>query len=121
MDTALQDRVVIVTGGSSGIGRAAAMAFGRERARVAVTYRTDPEGALNCAQEIEASGGTALTVPFDLTAEDGARQLVGSVAARGGGIDVLVNCAGGRDRLAPRGAKFGALAAPAGGAMTAAD
>jgi NAD(P)-dependent dehydrogenase (short-subunit alcohol dehydrogenase family) len=121
MDTALQDRVVIVTGGSSGIGRAAAMAFGRERARVAVTYRTDPEGALGCAQEIEASGGTPLTIPFDLTAEDGARQLIGSVAARWGGIDVLVNCAGGRDRLTPWGSKFEDIAEPAWRAMLDAD
>jgi NAD(P)-dependent dehydrogenase (short-subunit alcohol dehydrogenase family) len=106
MDTALRDRVVVVTGGSAGIGRAAATAFGREGARVAVTYRADPEGARGCAREIEADGGTAFAAEFDLAAEHSARRLVGDVTARWGGIDVLVNCAGGRDRNTPWGSRF---------------
>jgi NAD(P)-dependent dehydrogenase (short-subunit alcohol dehydrogenase family) len=106
MESALQDRVVVVTGGSSGIGRAAAIAFGRERARVAVTYRADAEGAADCAREIEACGGSACTAAFDLTAKDGAAELVKDVTARWRRIDVLVNCAGGRDRNAPWGSKF---------------
>src|SRR6266702_7507944 len=106
METALSDRVVVVTGASSGIGRAAALEFGREGARVALTYRSNPEGAAGCASEIDAAGGIAVSLPFDLSAEDSASELAGRVAARWGGIDVLVNCAGGRDRNAPWGSKF---------------
>ncbi len=112
METSLVDRVVVITGASSGIGRAAARAFGREGARVALTYRTNPDGAESCAREVEAAGGRAITLPFDLTAEDSARELTRAVAASWGGIDVLVNCAGGRDRNAPWGSRFEDLPAP---------
>jgi NAD(P)-dependent dehydrogenase (short-subunit alcohol dehydrogenase family) len=111
METALEDRVVVVTGGSSGIGRAVALAFGRERARVALTYRTNKDGALSCAREIEGSGGSAVALPFDLASDDSAAELVGAVTTRWGGIDVLVNCAGGRDRNAPWGSRFEDVAA----------
>jgi len=107
----LQDRVVLVTGGSSGIGRAAALAFARERARVALTYRTNEAAALSCAREIGECGGTALALPFDLASDDGGPELVRRVVERWGGLDVLVNCAGGRERNAPWGSRFEDVAA----------
>jgi NAD(P)-dependent dehydrogenase (short-subunit alcohol dehydrogenase family) len=106
METGLQNRVVLLTGGSSGIGRAAALAFGRERARVAITYRTDSAGALACAGEIEDTGGQAVALPFDLSSHASAADLTTRVAGLWGGIDVLVNCAGGRDRNTARDTGF---------------
>jgi len=102
MQTGLANRVVIVTGGSSGIGRAVALAFGREDARVAVTYRADKEAAASCAAEIEAAGAAAAAFPLDLGSAGSAADLVRQVTGRWGGLDVLVNCAGGRERNGPR-------------------
>ena len=106
MQTGLANRVVIVTGGSSGIGRAAALAFGREDARVSVTYRADKEAAASCAAEIEAAGAAAAAFPFDLGSAGSAADLVRRVTGRWGGLDVLVNCAGGRERNGPRDGRF---------------
>jgi len=66
MDLGLKDAVVLVTGSSSGIGRAAAVGFGAEGARVAVTYHENRAGAEATAEQVRAAGGQALMVEFEL-------------------------------------------------------
>jgi NAD(P)-dependent dehydrogenase (short-subunit alcohol dehydrogenase family) len=91
MDTGLGDKVVFVTGGSSGIGRATAVAFGREGARVALSYRSDPAGAEETARMIVKAGGEPLVVPYDLGDEGSVRRAVGEIVRRWGALHVLVN------------------------------
>lgn len=90
MDTALKDRVVLVTGASKGIGAATARAFGQEGARVAITYRDSPEKAEKVASEVEAAGGQALVVRLDLEDLRTVEEAVSTVVERWGSIDVLV-------------------------------
>lgn len=90
MDTALKDRVVLVTGASKGIGAATARAFGQEGARVAITYRDSPEKAEKVASEIESAGGQALVVRLDLEDLRTVEEAANTVIERWGGIDVLV-------------------------------
>jgi NAD(P)-dependent dehydrogenase (short-subunit alcohol dehydrogenase family) len=90
MDYGLRDRVVFITGGSAGIGRAAARAFGGEGAKVAVTYRADKQGAADTVAAVEGAGGEAVAVRLDLAEQRGIRSAIDDVAARWGGIDVLV-------------------------------
>jgi 3-oxoacyl-[acyl-carrier protein] reductase len=91
MDLGLRDRAVLVTGGSSNIGAATAVAFGREGAKVAFTYRNRREAAEKVAAEVEQAGGTAFVLPFDLEDKSAPERLVNDVAAHWGGLDVLVN------------------------------
>ncbi|MFF0344517.1 SDR family NAD(P)-dependent oxidoreductase [Kribbella sp. NPDC004875] len=90
MDLGLEDAAVLVTGGSSGIGRATAIAYGREGARVAITYNSRKDAAEAVAEEIEAAGGTAYVVPLDLGAPETIKTAVASVVEHWGGLDAVV-------------------------------
>ncbi|MET9268334.1 SDR family oxidoreductase [Kribbella sp. NPDC003557] len=90
MDLGFKDVAVLVTGGSSGIGRATAVAYGREGARVAITYNSRKDAAEAVAEEIEAAGGTAYVVPMDLSAPETIAAAVGSVVEHWGGLDAVV-------------------------------
>jgi 2-hydroxycyclohexanecarboxyl-CoA dehydrogenase len=89
----LQDRVAFVTGGASGIGRSIALALAREGARVAVAD-LNADGAHETVAAIEAARGTALVQRLDITDIPAVQAAVDGVAARWGGLHVLVNCAG---------------------------
>ena len=83
-----------MTGASSGIGRAVALAFAREGARVLLTYRRNAVGAGEVADQIQAAGGQAFTVEVDLSRDDEADRLVAEAFARLSRVDVWVNNAG---------------------------
>jgi NAD(P)-dependent dehydrogenase (short-subunit alcohol dehydrogenase family) len=84
-----EGKTVLVTGSTSGIGRAAAEQFGRDGAHVIVTGRDETRGR-EVVAAIESSGGTAEFIAADLSAPDGARKLAAEVER----VDVLVNNAG---------------------------
>ena len=90
---AFRDRVVLVTGASSGIGRATAVAFGAAGARVAVIARRRAE-LERVAAEITASGGRALVAPADVTDRAQVAACFEAVTSTYGPIDIVVNNAG---------------------------
>lgn len=96
----LKSKSVLVTGASSGIGAAAARAFGAAGALVAVHYRSGLEAAKAVAADIERAGGQAFVVQADVADTASVDRLVASVSDRFGHIDVLVNNAGGFVRRA---------------------
>ena len=90
----LTGKVVLITGSSTGIGAAAARAFGRERASVAVHYHSSEAPAGEVAADIARSGGTAEIFRADLMQPDEPARLVSAVQRHYGRIDVLINNAG---------------------------
>jgi NAD(P)-dependent dehydrogenase (short-subunit alcohol dehydrogenase family) len=96
----LQGRAVLVTGGGSGIGRAAALAYGREGAQVVVAGRRLAE-IEETAALIVAGGGIASACACDVSRAGEVEKLVGVVQARYGRLDVAFNNAGTEGRFAP--------------------
>jgi glucose 1-dehydrogenase len=90
----LDDRVALVTGGSSGIGAGIARAFGLAGARVAVNYRGDEAGAQAVVDDILQAGGRAVAVGADVSEEAEVEALVARTEAELGPLDVLVANAG---------------------------
>ena len=94
MDLGLTDRVAIVTGGSNGIGRAAAQRFSEEGAKVAIVSRTASDLETVAAEISASTGNEVMAAPADVSDEAAVEAAVNSVAERFGGIDILVNNAG---------------------------
>jgi 3-oxoacyl-[acyl-carrier protein] reductase len=92
--SALAGKRAVVTGGASGIGRAIALAFAAEGARVAIADRA-PQGQIEAVVgKIGATGGEALAVHADVAEEAQVLALFEAVSGRFGGLDILVNNAG---------------------------
>ncbi|MBK9116178.1 MAG: 3-hydroxybutyrate dehydrogenase [Betaproteobacteria bacterium] len=89
----LPDKVAIVTGAASGLGKAIAVRYAREGAKVAVAD-LNGQAADAVAAEIRAAGGQALGVAMDVTSEEAVNAGVAAVVAAFGGVDILVSNAG---------------------------
>jgi NAD(P)-dependent dehydrogenase (short-subunit alcohol dehydrogenase family) len=87
----LENKVALVTGADSGIGRAVALAFAREGADVVIAYLNEHEDARETQRVVEAAGRRALLAPADLSTEQACRALAERAVREMGRIDVLVN------------------------------
>ena len=101
----LQDKVALVTGGSSGIGQAIAIRLGEEGANVAINYVGRPEGAIStreaiehgveiCMKKMAEAGGRPILVAADVSDEQAVDQMFDRVLSEYGRLDVLINNAG---------------------------
>ncbi len=89
----LNDKVVVVTGATSGIGKATVLALSRKGARVVSSGRR-LDKLLELKSLIEKEGGECLAIQTDVTKEDEVRALMRGTVDRFGAIDILINCAG---------------------------
>jgi NAD(P)-dependent dehydrogenase (short-subunit alcohol dehydrogenase family) len=90
----LKDKVALITGGDSGIGRAVAALFAREGADVAIVYLCEHDDAAKTKQIVEEEGRRAITIAGDLGERQFCEQAVKQTVDRLGGLDILVNNAG---------------------------
>lgn len=97
----LAGKRVLITGASSGIGAAMAQAFGANGACVAIHYNSDRAGAETVAADVLRRGGQAVVLAADLTEVAAPDRLVGEAVDALGGLDLVVNNAGGPVGLVP--------------------
>lgn len=90
----LKDKVAIITGGDSGLGKAAAIAFIKEGAKVVIPYYNEHVDAKNTKEYIEALGGECLLISGDLKDKQFSKEIVSKTLEKFHKIDILVNNAG---------------------------
>ena len=99
--TDLTGKSILITGASTGIGAAAARAFAKAGCRVAIHYNASLNRAEEVAADVRFAGAEAFLVGGDLTSSTKAREVVEAAAAHFGGLDILINNAGGLVRRVP--------------------
>src|SRR5690606_9536551 len=90
----LDNKVALITGSDSGIGRAIALAYGAEGAKVVMTYRSDESGGKRTEEDIKAAGGEAICLYLDVIDEASVSIVFDKIVKQYGRGDVLVNNAG---------------------------
>ncbi|HEX8640276.1 MAG TPA: SDR family oxidoreductase [Allosphingosinicella sp.] len=90
----LKDKVALITGADSGIGRAVAALFAREGADVAIVYLCEHDDAARTKEIVESEGRKAIAIAGDLGDKDFCGRVVGETLGKLGGLDILVNNAG---------------------------
>lgn len=90
----LTDKVAVITGGDSGIGRAIARAFAREGADIAILYLDEHEDAVETKEMVEQEGRKCITISGDIGEEAFCKSAVDQVVQKFGRLDILVNNAG---------------------------
>jgi glucose 1-dehydrogenase len=95
----LENKIAIVTGASSGIGKAVALGFGEEGAWVTVDYRSHPDEAEEVVERIQGSGSKAISVHADVSKPDDVKDLVRKTVEEFGRLDIMVNNAGMEEKM----------------------
>lgn len=90
----LKDKVILITGGDSGLGRAASVAFVKEGAKVVIVYLNETKDAEDTKSYLESLGGECLLIKTDISKHESCKKIVKEVINKYGKIDVLVNNAG---------------------------
>ena len=91
MTRRLEGRVALITGGSRGIGRAIALRFAKEGARICANYHRSEDKARELVEEIRSFGGEAIMLRADVSRLDEVRRLISCVIEEFGRLDILVN------------------------------
>jgi 3-oxoacyl-[acyl-carrier protein] reductase len=90
----LKDKIALVTGGSRGVGRSVALAYGKEGAKVVVNYTSNEKAAQEVVEAIAAMGSEAIAVKADVACKADVESLFAAGMERFGRLDILVNNAG---------------------------
>jgi NAD(P)-dependent dehydrogenase (short-subunit alcohol dehydrogenase family) len=90
----LKDKVALITGGDSGIGKAVAILFAKEGAKIAIGYLNEDEDAQKTKMIIEGYGGKVILLPGDIRYRETCDRIVNDTVEKYGRIDILVNNAG---------------------------
>lgn len=89
-----KDKRVLITGGTRGLGRAIAVNFAREGARVAVSYSSDDSSALDTDAELKRISTQSLTIKADVSSRIAVEKMINDVLSKWDYVDILVNNAG---------------------------
>ena len=89
-----KDKVVLITGGSRGIGRATAIEFAKQHANIVIIYKNNDKAANEVEKEIISGGGYCLKIKADIANPEEQKKLINAVIKKLGRIDILINNAG---------------------------
>jgi len=87
----LQDKVAVITGGDSGIGRAVALAFAREGATIVISYLNEHDDAQEIQKAVQDAGQECILVPGDISEEAQCKKIIDTAVSKYKRIDILVN------------------------------